>query len=101
MRVVLLAVTLALLTSPAAATADPVLLPRRRGGGIEAFDPATLATIFRTSPPANTESVAADPSGTRLYLSAPKNPGEGCCAVYALALGTLHLPYLKFPVLRA
>lgn len=101
MRVVLLAVTLALLASAAASTADPVLLTSRRGGWIEAFDPATLATVFRTSTPANTESVAADPSGTRLYLSAPKNPGEGCCALYALDLGTLHLTYLNFPVLRA
>ena len=101
MRVVLLAVPLALLTSAAAFTADPVLLTSRRGGWIEAFDLATLATVFRTSTPANTDSVAADPSGTRLYLTAPKNPGEGCCALYALDLDTLHLTYLNFPVLRA
>ncbi len=101
MRVVLLSLTFALLTSAAASAADPVLLTSRRGGWIEAFDPATLATVFRTSTPANTESVAADPSGTRLYLSAPKNPGEGCCALYALDLATLHLMYLNFPVLRA
>ena len=101
MRVVLLAVPLALLTSVAAFTADPVLLTSRRGGWIEAIDPATLATVFLTATPVNTESVAADPSGTRLYLSAPKNPGEGCCALYALDLDTLHLTYLNFPVLRA
>ena len=101
MRVVLLAVPLALLTSVAAFTADRVLLTSRRGGWIEAFDPATLATVFRTSTPANTDSVAADPSGTRLYLTAPKNPGEGCCALYALDLDTLHLTYMNFPVLRA
>jgi hypothetical protein len=101
MRLVLLAVPLALLTSAAAFTADPVLLTSRRGGWIEAFDLATLATVFRTSTPANTDSVAADPSGTRLYLTAPKNPGEGCCALYALDLDTLHLTYLNFPVLRA
>ena len=101
MRAVLLSATLALLTSAAASAADPVLLTSRRGGWIEAFDPVTLATVFRTSTPANTESVAADASGTRLYLSAPKNPGETCCALYALDLDTLHLTYLNFPVLRA
>jgi hypothetical protein len=101
MRVVLLSVTFTLLTSAAALTADSVLLTSRRGGWIEAFDPATLATVFRTSTPANTESVAADRSGTRLYLSAPKNPGDGCCALYALDLATLHLTYLNSPVLRA
>jgi hypothetical protein len=101
MRAVQLAVTLALLTSAGASAADSVLLTSRRGGWIEAFDPATLATVFRTSTPANTESVAADPSGTRLYLSAPKNPGEGCCALYAMDLDTLHLTYLNSPVLRA
>ncbi|HKD07808.1 MAG TPA: hypothetical protein VKB79_18055 [Bryobacteraceae bacterium] len=101
MRVALLAITLALLTSAAASAADPVLLTSRRGGWIEAFDPATLATVFRTSTPVNTESVAVDASGTRLYLTAPRNPGEGCCALYALDLNTLHLTYLNFPVLRA
>jgi len=101
MRVVLLAVALALLTSAVLSAADPVLLTSRRGGWIEAFDPETLATVFRTSTPANTESVAADPSGARLYLSAPRNPGEGCCALFALDLETLHLTYLNFPVLRA
>jgi hypothetical protein len=101
MRAVLLGVTLALLTSVAASAADPVLLTSRRGGWIEAFDPATLATVFRTSTPTNTESVAADLSGSRLYLTAPKNPGEACCALYALDLDTLRLMYLNFPVLRA
>lgn len=101
MRVVQLAVTVALLTSVGATAADSVLLTSRRGGWIEAFDPATLATVFRTSTPPNTESVAADPSGTRLYLSAPKNPGEGCCALYAMDLKTLQLTYLNYPVLRA
>lgn len=101
MRASLLAITLALFTSAAAFPAAPVLLTSRRSGWIEAFDPITLATVFRTSTPANPESVAADPSGTRLYLSAPKNPGEGCCALYALDVDTLHLTYLNFPVLRA
>ena len=101
MRAVRLAVTLALLNSAVATAAGPVLLTSRRGGWIEAFDPATLATVFRTVTPVNTESVAADPSGTRLYLTAPKYPGEGCCALYAMDLGTLHLTYLNFPVLRA
>ena len=101
MRAVRIAVTLALSTSAVAAATDPVLLTSRRGGWIEAFDPATLATVFRTSTPTNTESVAADPSGTRLYLTAPENPGEGCCALYAMDLDTLHLTYLNFPVLRA
>jgi len=101
MRVVQLVVTLALLTSAGASPADSVLLTSRRGGWVEAFDPATLVTVFRASTPANTESVAADPSGSRLYLSAPKNPGEGCCALYAMDLDTLHLTYLNYPVLRA
>src|SRR5690242_12964081 len=100
MRVLLPAVVLALLTSTAASAADPVLLASRRGGWVEAFDPATLATVFRTPTPANTESVAADASGARWYLSAPKSPDEGCCALYALDLDTLHLTYLNFPVLR-
>src|SRR6185437_54471 len=101
MRAVHLAVTFALFTSAGASAADSVLLTSRRGGWVEAFDPATLATVFRASAPANTESVAADPSGARLYLSAPKNPGEGCCALYAMDLNTLHLTYLNYPVLRA
>jgi hypothetical protein len=65
MRAVQLAATLALLTSVGASAADSVLLTSRRGGWIEAFDPATLATVFRTSTPANTESNptrTADPS---------------------------------------
>src|SRR5579862_4741807 len=101
MRTVQLAVTLSLLSSAGACAGDPVLLTSRRGGWIEAFDPATLVTVFRVSTPANTESVAADPSGTRLYLSAPRNPGEGCCALYAMDLDTLHLTYLNYAVLRA
>jgi hypothetical protein len=101
MRAVQLAVTLALLISAVASAADSVLLTSRRGGWIEAFDPATLATVLRTSTPSNTESVAADPSGTQLYLSAPRNPGEGCCALYAMDLKTLHLTYLNYPVLLA
>ena len=101
MRVVPPAVTLVFLAWAAASAADPVLLTSRRGGWIEAFDPATLGTVFRTSTPANTESVAADPAGTRLYLSAPRNPGESCCALYALDLDTLRLTYLNFPVLGA
>jgi hypothetical protein len=101
MRVILPAVTLTLLASAAASTAGQVLWTSRRGGWIEAFDPATLATVFRASTPTNTENVAADPSGARLYLSAPKSPGEGCCALYVLDLSTLHLTYLNFPVLRA
>jgi hypothetical protein len=101
MRAALLAVTLALITAAAGPAADPVLLTSRRGGWIEAFDPATLATVFRTSTPANTESVAADLSGSRLYLTAPRNPGEGCCALYAMDVDTLRLTYLNFPALRA
>ncbi len=101
MRTVQLAVTLALLTSTGASAADSVLLTSRRGGWVEAFDPATLVTVFRASTPANTESVAADPSGARLYLSAPKSPGESCCALYAMDVDTLHLTYLNYPVLRA
>lgn len=101
MRTVRLAITLAFLTSAGASAADSVLLTSRRGGWIEAFDPATLATVFRASTPVNTESVAADRSGTRLYLSAPKNSGEGCCALYAMDVNTLHLTYLNYPVLRA
>ena len=101
MRAIQLAATLTLLTSAGTSAADSVLLTSRRGGWIEVFDPATLATVFRTSTPANTESVAADPSGTRLYFSAPKNAGESCCALYAIDLNTMHLTYLNFPVLRA
>jgi len=101
MRATLLLIALALATSAAASAADPVLLTSRRGGWIEAFDPATLATVFRTSTPVNTESVAADPSGARLYLSAPKSPGEACCALYAIDVDTLRLTYLNFPVRRA
>jgi hypothetical protein len=101
MRMARIAVTLALLTPAVATATDAVLLTSRRGGWIEAFDPETLDTVFRTATPVNTESVAADLSGTRLYLTAPKSPGEGCCALYALDLDTLHLTYLNFPVLRA
>src|SRR5215831_613490 len=82
MRAALLALTLALITAAARAAADPVLLTSRRGGWIEAFDPVTLATVFRASTPANTDSVAADRSGARLYLSAPRHlPTASTCSV--------------------
>lgn len=99
MRLIPLAVAVSALAN--AVAADPVLWASRRGGWIEAFNLETLETVSRIRVPAMTESVASDPSGERLFVAAPRNPGDGCCALYALDPKSLQVSFLVYPALSA
>src|SRR6185312_7535246 len=86
--------------SPASA-ADAVLLASSRSGWIEAINPDTMQIVTRIQTPSMTESVASDPSGQRLFVAAPRMPGQGCCALYALDPQSMQLSFLIWPALSA
>ena len=95
MRYIPLVVALSALALAASAGAgDSVLLASRRGGWIEAIDPKTLETVSRIRAPEMSESVASDASGQRLFVAAPRNPGKGCCALFALEPQSMQLSFL-------
>jgi len=93
---------LALISIASASASDPVLLASRRGGWIEAIDLETLKTVSRIRVPEMTESVASDPQGQRLFLTAPPpDHPKGCCALFALDPQSLQLTLLVQPSLSA
>ena len=101
-RLAPLAVALSLLVLDGKALAlDQALLLSRRAGWIEAIDLESLATVSRIRVPAMTDSVAADPSGRRLFVAAPASAEKGCCALFALDLYTMQLSHLIEPAQRA
>jgi hypothetical protein len=84
-----------------AAAADSVLLAGRRGGWIETIDPSSLETVSRLRVPDMADSIASDPSGQRLFVTAPVSVGKGCCALFALDPRTLALTFLVEPAQSA
>jgi hypothetical protein len=102
MRYIPLAVALSVLALAASAGAgDSVLLASRRGGWIEAIDLKTLETVSRIRVPEMSESVASDASGQRLFVAAPRHPGESCCALFAMDPQSMQLSFLVAPALSA
>ena len=102
MRYIPLVVALSALALAASAGAgDSVLLASGRGGWIEAIDLRTLETVSRIRVPEMSESVASDASGQRLFVAAPRNPGKGCCALFALEPQSMQLSFLVEPALSA
>jgi hypothetical protein len=85
----------------ASAAADPVLLVSSRNGWIQAIDLETLDTVSRVRVPAMAERVASDPSGRWLFVTFPKSPKEGCCALFALDPLSMQLHFLVAPALSA
>src|SRR5215475_14254050 len=93
---------LALISIASASASDAVLLASRRGGWIEAIDLETLKTVSRIRVPEMTESVASDPQGQRLFLTAPqRDHPKQCCALFALDPQSLQLTLLAQPSLSA
>jgi hypothetical protein len=102
MRLVPLAVAFSALSLAASAVAgDSVLLASRRGGWIEAINLETLETVSRIRVPEMAESIASDASGQRLFVTAPRSPGKGCCALFALDPQSMRLSFLVEPALSA
>jgi hypothetical protein len=98
MRLIPLAAVFSVLTSAAsAAGGDAVLLASSRSGWIEAINLDTLVTVSRVRVPAMAESVASDPLGQRLFVAAPRSPGKGCCALFALDPQSIQLSFLVEP----
>ena len=75
-----------------------VLLATHRSGGIEIFEPTTLAILASIHVLPQAQGIRSSPDGGLLYVGAGIAPDfEGCCALYALNLMTKKMTSLVAP----
>ncbi len=75
-----------------------VLLAAHRAGRIEVFDPTTLTRIGSIGVLPLADGLSSRPDGEILYIREGLAPEfKGCCALYALNLGTRRMTWLVTP----